>query len=200
MKKTFGIIIFISIILIGTFVSAKTNTDMIELQLNVIENEKQEKFDIYILLPEQYVKYAIQYDNVDVKIQNSLADTVLQSDIPSINCDKSFIQQDYQEENKKYLQIKIQENEQGKYIFPILTSYGEMDMKYRIKNASKNYIIHFDNFDVEDGICEIDYYYDSDVIKQPDRKIMPFGIMILFIILIVVILITLVSYRKQRKS
>lgn len=67
MKKILGIIIFIFIILIGTFVSAKTNTDIIELQLNVIENQKQEKFDIYILLPEQYVKYAIQHDNVDVK-------------------------------------------------------------------------------------------------------------------------------------
>lgn len=198
MKKTFGIIIFISIILIGTFVSAKTNTDMIELQLNVIENEKQEKFDIYILLPEQYVKYAIQYDNVDVKIQNSLADTVLQSDIPSINCDKSFIQQDYQEENKKYLQIKIQENEQGKYIFPILTSYGEMDMKYRIKNASKNYIIHFDNFDVEDGICEIDYYYDSDVIKQPDKLRIPLAAIILIVILVMVIFFGIIAYVKER--
>lgn len=198
MKKTFGIIIFVSIILIGTFVSAKTNTDMIELQLNVIENEKQEKFDIYILLPEQYVKYAIQYDNVDVKIQNSLADTVLQSDIPSINCDKSFIQQDYQEENKKYLQIKIQENEQGKYIFPILTSYGEMDMKYRIKNASKNYIIHFDNFDVEDGICEIDYYYDSDVIKQPDKLRIPLAAIILIVILVMVIFFGIIAYVKER--
>ena len=94
MKKILGIIIFIFIILIGTFVSAKTNTDIIELQLNVIENQKQEKFDIYILLPEQYVKYAIQHDNVDVKIQNSLADTVLQSNIPSIDIDKSFLQDD----------------------------------------------------------------------------------------------------------
>lgn len=200
MKKILGIIIFIFIILIGTFVSAKTNTDIIELQLNVIENQKQEKFDIYILLPEQYVKYAIQHDNVDVKIQNSLADTVLQSNIPSIDIDKSFLQDDYEEENIKYLQIKLQEYTQGKYVFPILDSYGEMDMKYHIKSNSKNYIVHIDNFEMEDGVCEINYYYDTDVIKQPDRKIMPFGVMILFIILIVVILITLVLYIKQKKS
>lgn len=110
------------------------------------------------------------------------------------------MQDDYEEENTRYLQIKLQQDKQGKYIFPILTSYGEKNMKYRIKNDSKDYIVHIDNFEIEDGVCEINYYYDTDVIKQPDRKIMPFGVMILFIILIVVIFITLISYIKQKRS
>lgn len=90
MKKIFGIIIVLFIILICTFVSAKTNNDMYELQLQVMENENQEKVEIYLLLPEEYIKYAIHNDNINVEMQESLADTLLKYDIPSINIDKFF--------------------------------------------------------------------------------------------------------------
>lgn len=89
------------------------------------------------------------------------------------------------------------EKEQENYQFDILEDYSDLDMKYRIKNEQKDYIVHIDNFKVEKGKCEIEYNYAKDIVKQPDKKIIPSGVKILIIILIVVVVVGGIAYIKK---
>ena len=89
--------------------------------------------------------------------------------------------------------------ERNIYVFDILESYPKMDIKYRIKNIQKDYIVHIDNFKIERGKCEIEYDYTKDMVKQPDKKIIPVGIKILMGILIIIIVVGWIAHIKGRK-
>jgi hypothetical protein len=65
MKK----LIPISIICIVTFmfvINCVYAVDTFELEFKVIQNKKNERFDLYILLPREYITFAIQQANLPI--------------------------------------------------------------------------------------------------------------------------------------
>ena len=162
-------------------------------------SDVSKSFDLYLLLPKEYIEYAIRKDGLDIKYKG--VETLKDNDIPSINIEnKNDISDElYKENGIEYIQILLKQNEDGKYVFDILEDYADMDMKFRIKNVDKDDIVHIDNFKISDNVCKIEYNYDENTVKQPDTTFVPFLTKLLIILLAVIIVIGAVAYIKQRR-
>lgn len=194
MKKVVTILM-ISIIVF--MLEAVYAADTFEIEFKTLNNKKDEKFDLYILLPEDYIKFAIQ--EADLKLDYEGASTLKKNQIPGIVVKKENVQEEtYTEKGIEYVQIRL-EKENETYLFDLLENYPKMDIKYRIKNIQKDYIVHIDNFKIENGKCEMEYDYTKDIVKQPDKKVMPSGIIILIILLIVILIVAGIARIKGRK-
>ena len=188
------IITIISIITAVTYVNAYQNTYTLEFQVI----EEKENFDLYLLLPREYVVYAISESNLSLTYEGS--STLKENEIPGIIVEKENVMDDIYEENgKEYIQILLEKNTEGKYEFDILSDYPNMDMKYRVKNLEKDFILHIDNFKVKNGISKIEYNYDKDTVKQPSENAITFSTKLLIIVLILIVTIGLIAYIKQRR-
>lgn len=204
MKKTIislFIIIIISLLMIifntTNVQAASSDSGFFELQFEIINNEENENVDIYLLLPKEYIEFAIEHDNLDIEYEG--ANTLKENSIPSINVDGLNILDDIYEENGiEYVQILLEKNDDDIYSFDILSDYFDLDMRYRIKNDNKDFIAHIDNFNIEKGVCEIEYDYSADIVKQPDKKMFSLGTIILIIILIIIIILGISSYIKKK--
>ena len=206
MKKTIislFMIIIISLLMIifntTNVQAASSDSEFFELQFEIINNEENENVDIYLLLPKEYIEFAIEHDNLDIEYEG--ANTLKENNIPSINVDGLNIEDELYEENGiEYVQILLEKNDNNIYSFDILSDYFDLDMKYRIKNDSKDFIANIENFKLNDGICEIEYDYDADIVKQPDRKMFSFGTILLVAILIIILILGISSYTKHKNN
>lgn len=186
------------IIILGSIVNFSYAYDkMYTLEFKVLDTS--ENFDLYLLLSKEYIEYAIKKDGLDIKYKG--VETLKDNDIPSINIeDKNDISDElYKENGIEYIQILLKQNEDGKYVFDILEDYTDMDMKFRIKNVDKDYIVHINNFKISDNVCKIEYNYNENTVKQPDTTVVPFLTKLLIILLVVIIVIGAVAYIKQRR-
>lgn len=157
-----------------------------------------EEFDLYLLLPKDYILFVIEEDGLNIEYTG--VETLKNNDIPSIRVDKENISDElYEEDGVEYIQILIEENEDGKYEFDILSNYNKMDIKYRVKNMNKDDIVHIDNFKISNGVCKVEYNYEKNTVKQPDTEFIPFATKVLMIILIVIIVVGIIAYIKQRR-
>ena len=198
MKKLFLIFIISIMILAINFTYVNANNDTYTLELETVNNKHKEDFDLYLLLPKDYIVFAIQEDNLDISYDG--ANTLKNNEIPSIPVKKEMVKEDvYIENGIEYVQILLEESNNNKYEFEMLSNYTNMDMKYRVKNIEKDYIIHIDNFKIVERKCEIEYDYDNNTVKQPDIKIVLFATKVLTVILVIVIVIGLIAYIKQRR-
>lgn len=198
MKKIISIITILLVLIGGMILnfSYAYEDDTYTLEFEVFNVTKG--FDLYILLPKEYVMFAIKEDGLDIDYTG--ASTLKDNDIPSIDVDKDNVQDEvYEEDGEEYIQILLEENDKGKYEFDILSDYDEMNMKYRIKNVDKDYIVYIDNFKVNDGICKVQYDYEEDIVEQPGIAFIPFLVILLIIILIVLIIVGIIAYIKQRR-
>ena len=197
MKKLITVFSLLLVIFVGgLFSSSYAIEETYTLEFEA--SDVSEDFDLYLLLPKEYIEFAIEEDGVDLEYTG--AETLKDNDIPSIRVNKDDVSDEiYEEDGVEYTQILLEPNEDGKYEFDILSSYGKMDMKYRIKNLNKDYIVHIDNFKIDNGVCQIQYNYDEDAVKQPDTEFVPFITKLLIIILIVIIVVGLIAYIKQRR-
>lgn len=204
MKKTIislFMIIIISLLMIifntTNVQAASSDSEFFELQFEIINNEENENVDIYLLLPKEYIEFTIEHDNLDIEYEG--ANTLKENNIPSINVDGLNIEDELYEENGiEYVQILLEKNDDDIYSFDILSDYFDLDMRYRIKNDNKDFIANIENFKLKDGICEIEYDYSSDIVKQPDKKMFSLGTIILIIILIIIIILGISSYIKKK--
>lgn len=197
MKKRVICLLFIFIIILFNVSSYSRTEEFYELQFEIINNSENRNFDIYLLLPEEYITFAIENDDLEIKYTG--VNTLKNNDIPSINLDKTKVQDDIYEENGiKYIQILLDKDKKDTYSFDILSDYTELNIKYRIKGKSEDYIVHIDNFKVEDDKCEVQYNVDQNIVKQPDKKVFSFYTIVLIIILIIVILLGSISYIEQK--
>lgn len=195
------IIISLLMIIFNTTNAQATSADneFFELQFKIINNEENENLDIYLLLPKEYIEFAIEHDKLDIEYEG--ANTLKENNIPSINLGGLNILDDIYEENGiEYVQILLEKNDNNIYSFDILSDYFDLDMKYRIKNDSKDFIANIENFKLNDGICEIEYDYDADIVKQPDRKMFSFGTILLVAILIIILILGISSYTKHKNN
>ncbi len=189
-----------TIAIISVMVFIATNCyaiDTFELEFKVLENKKNEKFDLYLLLPEDYIKFAIE--KADLILDYEGASTLKKNQIPGLTSSNAIIQDEiYEEDSIQYVQIRLNK-ENDIYSFDILEDYPKMDIKYRIKNMQKDYIVHIDNFKIEKGKCEIEYDYAKDTVKQPNKKVINFNIKTLFILLLIIIIVGAIAYKKGRR-
>lgn len=191
----------VTILTISVIIFITTNCyaiDTFELEFKVINNKKNEKFDLYMLLPEDYIKFAIEKANL--KLDYEGIKFLKKNQIPGISIQNEMLQDEIYEENgKQYAQIRLNK-ENDSYFFDILEEYSKMDIKYRIKNIQKDYIVHIDNFKIENGKCEIEYDYIKDMVKQPNKKIISFNIKTLFLLLLVIMIVGAIAYKKGKDN
>ena len=57
--------------------------------------------------------------------------------------------------------------------------------------------MHIDNFEIEEGICKIEYNYSENTIKQPDKIVINFGAIILIILLIIILIVIIITKQKN---
>ena len=171
--------------------------EMVTLEFETVN--ESEMFDLYILLPKEYIEYVIKNDELDIEYEG--VETLKDNDIPSINVNKENISNDlYKENDEEYIQILLEENEDNKYEFDILKDYGKLDIKYRIKNINRDEIVHIDNFKIDsNNVCEIKYNYEENTVKQPNVGFIPFITKLLIIILVIIIIVGIIAYVKKRR-
>ena len=198
MKKILNTIILAIIILILFIPNVKAvDLSTYELKLKVLENTENKEFNLYILLPKSYIVYAI--DNSNLNIEYTGAETLKENNIPGIDIDKNTVEDEiYKENDNEYVQILLEPNEDNEYTFNILSSYIGKDMKFRIKNDEKDYIMHLDNFTVKDNTCQLEYNYSQNSLKQKDYTEFSFST-VLFIILIIIVFIAIIAKIKGSK-
>ena len=171
--------------------------EMVTLEFETVN--ESEIFDLYILLPKEYIEYVIKNDKLDIEYKG--VETLKDNDIPSINVNKENISNDlYKEDNKEYIQILLEENENNKYEFDILKDYGKLNIKKRIKNINRDEIVHIDNFKIDsNNVCEIKYNYEENTVKQPNVGFIPFITKLLIVILVITIIVGIIAYVKKRR-
>ena len=197
--KRYIAIICICVLVILMNISVVTANSTYTIELEVTKNTENKSFTLYILLPQDYIEYAITKAGLD--IEDTGAETLKQYDIPLINIDKEKIQDEtYSENGIEYVQILLEQNEDSMYIFEIIEDYPDMDMKLRVKNNEKDYIMHIDNFKIKDDVCQIEYNYDKNEIKQPTQITINFGTLLLIIILVFIAIIGIVAKIKGRNE
>ena len=197
MKKLVTIIFICMLIMMMCIPVVKANSTY-TIALEVTKNKEEKTFELYMLLPENYITYAINKAGMDIEYTG--AETLTQNDIPLIDVDKSKVQNEtYRENGIESVQILLEPDEDGMYTFEIIADYPEMDMKLRVKNDEKDYIMHIDNFEIEDNVCQIEYDYDKNEIKQPTKIVINFGTILLIVILVMIIIIAIISKAKTKE-
>lgn len=197
--KKFVTIVFICMLMIIMTIPVVKASSNYTIELKVTKNEKEESFELYMLLPESYITYVINKAGLDIEYTGP--ETLMQNEIPFIDVDKSKVQdKTYSENGIEYVQILLESDVNNVYTFEIIADYPEMDMKLRVKNDEKDYIMHIDNFKVENDVCQIEYDYDKNEIKQPTKVVINFGTLLLIIILIMIIIIAIISKVKTKEK
>lgn len=197
--KRYIVIICICVLVIMMNISIVMANSTYTIELEVTKNTENKSFTLYMLLPQDYIEYAINKAGLDIEYTG--AETLKQYDIPLINIDKEKIQNEtYSENGIEYVQILLEQNEDSMYIFEIIEDYPDMDMKLRVKNNEKDYIMHIDNFKIKDDVCQIEYNYDKNEIKQPTKITINFGTLLLIIILVFIAIIGIVAKKKGRNE
>ena len=197
--KRYIVIICICVLVIMMNISIVMANSTYTIELEVTKNTENKSFTLYMLLPQDYIEYAI--NKADLDIEYTGAETLKQYDIPLINIDKEKIQDEtYSENGIEYVQILLEQNEDSMYIFEIIEDYPDMDMKLRVKNNEKDYIMHIDNFKIKDDVCQIEYNYDKNEIKQPTQITINFGTLLLIIILVFIAIIGIIAKIKGRNE
>ena len=194
---TIFIICILTILSQSIFLNANaSNSETYTYNIEIKNNTNNDNVDIYILLPKEYIIYVINYDNLDIDYEG--VETLKNNVIPNISVKKENIQDKlYKEENKEYISILLEENEDGIYQFEALQDYTNMDIKFRIKN---DYIMDVSNFNIENNICEIQYDYDKNEIKQPGKIKINFGTIFLIILAILLIITAIISKKKTENK
>ncbi len=198
MKKFMKIIyiIIMAIMLLAPVENANSYKN-IDLQLKVTKNVNNANFNMYMLLPKDYIVYAI--NNANLNIEYDGPNTLKENTIIGISVEKSKIQDEtYNEDGIEYVQILLEPTNDNIYNFKILSDYNKLDMKFRVKNDEKDYIMHIDNFKTDDNECKMEYNYDQNQIKQANKIVINFGTLLLIIILVLIIIVAIISKIKTK--
>ena len=199
MKKIIKVII-ISIILITSIYIPVKATEGKTTQLKLTVTDADEAYEIYMLLPKNYIKYAIQHDGLDIEYDG--ANTLIYNTIPSIVVNvKNVLTDTYIDDGIEYVQIKLDDMGGEEYIFEIISEYTDMDMMYRIKSESKDNLMLIDNFTVKDNMCKMEYNYKQDTIQSQNETELKIGFELRWWqILIIAVLIIFLIYLHKRRS
>lgn len=198
MKKILSVIILIITIISMPLLVKATTTEMSQLRLKVMDSN--EEYDIYILLPKKYIRYAIQYDGLDIVYDG--ANTLKYNSIPSIIVDINKIEEDtYVENGIEYVQIKLDDLGEEEYLFEIISEYTDMDMLYRVKSSTRDNIMNIDKFQFKNNKCEIKYDYQQNTVKTEKKQnvTIKFNLKWWQIVTVVILILLLIyAYRRMK--
>lgn len=202
MKKILSIFI-IFIIIASTMITVVQASDYkhIELNLKILDYTRRDKVNLSILLPKDYIIYAINNSNLNIEYKG--VETLKDNDIIGIEVNKNNINDELYVDNNtgiEYIQIRLEPNSEGNYTFNILENYKKLDMKFRITNDEKDYIMHIDNFKTENNVCKIEYNYTKDKLKQPETIKVNFITLFFIVILIILVIITIMVKVKVENN
>ena len=189
MKKIINIITII-MILSAMFIFApntyvKAENETYTMKLKEINNKD---IELYVLLPKEYVEFAIEKDGLNIKYQG--VNTLVNNNIPSIKVESGKIYNEvYKDGEVEYLQILLNKNEEGYYNFDVLSEYKKMNIKYRAIVPNGDFIVHIDNFKIEDNLCAMEYDSESNTIKQPDKDVISVNSTAIIAVAIVLVLV-----------
>ena len=122
MKLLFVVVIIISMISVLIPNAYSSDIETYKISLIVKDNKNNEDINLYILLPKEYIEYAIDSANLDIDYQG--VETIKDNDILGINVNKENIKNDlYIENNIEYVQILLEKNLNNEYTFDVLENY-----------------------------------------------------------------------------
>ena len=199
MKKIIKLIILNILLITSIYIPVKA-VDGETNQLRLTVTEADESYEIYILLPPNYIKYAIQHDDLDIEYDG--ANTLIYNSIPSIAVNVNNVLEDtYIEDGMEYVQIKLDDMGEEEYVFEIMSEYTEMDMMFRIKSSSKDNLMLINNFTIEDNACKMEYNYKENTIKTDSKSEVKIKFQLhWWQILIIVILVIFLIYMQKRRN
>lgn len=199
MKKIIKILILSVLLITSIYLPVKAvEGETTQLRLKVIDAE--EPYEIYMLLPKNYINYAIKYDGLDIGYDG--ANTLIYNTIPSIVVNVNNVLTDtYIDNGIEYVQIKLDDMGGEEYVFEIISEYTDMDMMYRVKSESKDNLMLIDNFTIEDNMCKMEYNYKEDTIQSQKGAELKIGFELhWWQILIIIVLIIFLVYLHNRRS
>lgn len=163
--------------------------------LDLIIEDVNKDYKLYVLLPREYIEYAIAKSGLDIEYIG--AETLAKEDIPGIEIDKTQVQPNaFIEQGVEYVQVLLQATEQNHYQFKVLKSYGQVDVKFKFQITGENesVIMHLENFSAnKDNTYHIKYNYAKDTLKnEVVRKghIAWWQIVLIILIILFIIFIT----------
>lgn len=196
MKKIIIAIFVLVLLLVITIQVYADSIDVGRLQLKVIN--ANEDYELYILLPRNYIMYAINHDGLDIDYDG--ANTLINNTIPSIIVNiNNVVKETYIDNRIEYVQIKLDNLGDDEYLFEIIPEYTNMDMMYRIKSDSRDNLMIIKNFQMIKNVCEMEYDYETNEIKTENTSKIEirFNIKWWQILIIAILLIFLVYLGKR---
>ena len=199
MKKILINIISIIILLIVTInisqVKATEEYETLDLTIEAINKD----YKLYVLLPREYIEYAITKSGSDIEYIG--AETLTKEDISGIDIDKTKVQLNvYTDQGVEYVQVLLSAREQNHYQFKVLKSYGKLDVKFKfqINGENESVIMHLDNFNADkDGTYHIKYNYKEDTLKN---EIVRKGNIAWWQIVLIILIILFIIFITKRKE
>ena len=202
MKKLIKIIILSILIITSVYIPTNAEAELAGMsQLRLTVTEADEPYEIYMLLPKNYINYAIKHDGLDIGYDG--ANTLIYNTIPSIMVNVNNVLKDtYIDNGIEYVQIKLDDMGGEEYIFEIISEYTDMDMIYRIKSESKDNLMLINNFSIdEDNTCKMEYNYKEDTIQTDGKSEVKIKFQLhWWQILIIAILIIFLIYMQKRRN
>ena len=202
MKKLIKIIILSILIITSVYIPTNAEAELAGMsQLRLTVTEADEPYEIYMLLPKNYINYAIKHDGLDIGYDG--ANTLIYNTIPSIMVNVNNVLKDtYIDNGIEYVQIKLDDMGGEEYIFEIISEYTDMDMIYRIKSESKDNLMLINNFSIdEDNTCKMEYNYKEDTIQTDGKNEVKIKFQLhWWQILIIAILIIFLIYMQKRRN
>ena len=195
------ILIFICIMIQCQVEATESNSYTVEFY---VENSDNKDYNVYVLLPKEYIEYAI--NNSNLEIQYTGTETLINNTIPGININKDDIQNEvYSDDNKEYVQILLERKEENKYVFDVLEGYTNINIAFRIRENNENsdydYIVDLDeNYNIKDNICQIFYDYDQKIAKNEGSSKMNIGPIQILVAVIIILIVLGIIYKITRKG
>ena len=199
MKKLRNIVILsVLIMLFATIPVFADSTEMGRLKLKVTNVD--ETYELYILLPRNYIMYAIEHDGLDIDYDG--ANTLIYNTIPSIVVNvNNVLKETYIDNRIEYVQIKLDDLGENEYLFEIIPEYTNMDMLYRIKSDSRDNLMIIENFQMDENVCEMEYDYATNEVKIKNTNQIEIRFHLeWWQILIIAILVIFLIYVSKRRN
>lgn len=196
-------IFLIAIILITNISIAESNLNDIKYKtINIDIEDINEEYKMYILLPEEYIKFVIGLSKQNIKYEG--IKTLKENDIIGLDIKKENIQDEfYNIDQRNYVKIYLNASEKNNYQFKIRDEYFSMDIKFLISINNKDYMVmHIDNFKYNnEGICKIVYNYKKNTLKNEVKNRGKISIwQILIVTLIIIVTMYIINKIKSKEN
>ncbi len=197
-------IIVISIILLIIFMKFNIvnaeNEETYTIEFN-IENVENPNYNVYLMIPKDYIEYLIQNSNLNIKYNGPV--TLKENTFPSLDIKKENVQEElYEDNNIEYVQVLLEPTIENQYKVNVLKSYPEKDMAFRIeeKETDYNYIIYMEeNFKIEDNICKIYYNYQEKVATNIQNEKNGIKLWQIILVILIVGIVVFLIYKINKK-